>query len=153
MQRSQPLIPLSHDHHHGLVVSRRIGEGLKRGIEPARMAAYLRYFWDSDLKRHFVEEEDIIFPLLAADDTMVLRAKEEHIQLRDYIAALRSNAQDLDKLASFAKGLEAHIRFEERELFPHIERTALPAALARAGAGVRRDADAPECWDDAFWKA
>lgn len=127
MRRSGPLIPFSHDHHHGLVLCRHIREDLMRYTEPAHIIAYVREFWRTDLQRHFDEEERSVFPLLPEDEPNIRQALQEHEELRAGIATLSAGTtQDsLDILENFGKLLEAHIRFEERVLFPQIERTAL----------------------------
>lgn len=155
MQRSKSLIPLSHDHHHGLVVSRHILEGLKRNVELSRIADYICAFWTHDLARHFAEEEQLIFPLLPEDDKGRRRAESEHAQLR--MAAEKFGGPDTqlhtDELAGFAELLQAHIRFEERELFPHIEATADQSRLKGAGVALQLGIDKePFDYPDAFWK-
>jgi iron-sulfur cluster repair protein YtfE (RIC family) len=133
MQRSQSLIPLSHDHHHGLVLCRDIREDLKRNAEPAHIVQYVLDFWHKDLKRHFEEEEKIIFPLLRKAEPNMQQALDEHRRLRAQMAVLSSDSiTDLeDTLFDFAMLLETHIRFEERVLFPQIERE-VPVSMLEA---------------------
>lgn len=151
MQRSQPLIPFSHDHHHGLVVCRRIGEGVKHGIAPGRIIAYIREFWHKDLRRHFEEEEQSVFPLLPGTDGLIIQALEEHRQVRAYISLLFSdNHACLETAAAFGKLLQQHIRFEERVLFPHIEQSAPAAQLAGLNSQPLQ-AHKPLQWSDEFW--
>jgi hypothetical protein len=49
--------------------------------------------------------------------------------------------------------VEAHIRYEERELFPHLETTLTPAQLADAGArlAASHSANHPDDYADEFW--
>jgi hemerythrin-like domain-containing protein len=72
-----------------------------------------------------------------------VRVLTEHVDLRRRGQDLEHSA-DLDPsaLRELGERLESHIRFEERELFPMIERalpddelTGLGAAFARAEAG------------------
>ena len=133
VKRSKPLIPLSHDHHHGLVVCRRILENIKPNSDPGCMATYIRNFWDSDLERHFKEEETIVFPLIPDDDAMVQQALSEHRALSEIVGQLIAEPNGTAPLITeFALLLRAHIRFEERELFPHIEQLASDEDLLTA---------------------
>jgi iron-sulfur cluster repair protein YtfE (RIC family) len=149
IKRSKPLIPLSHDHYQGLIAVRRIREGLTRAIHHGRIAAYVRDFWDRELARHFSDEEILVFPMLPEGDELMQRAVAEHHQLQEYMDRL----DEPGVLAAFASLLEAHIRFEERVLFAHIEHSASPTQMAQAGADLQHQhAEGAICWSDAFWK-
>ena len=149
IKRSKPLIPLSHDHYQGLIAVRRIREGLTRAIHPGRIVAYVRDFWDRELARHFSDEEILVFSMLPESDELMQRAMTEHGQLQAYMERL----EDPGVLAGFATLLEAHIRFEERTLFPHIEQTASPEQMEQAGTRLQHQyAEGAACWPDAFWK-
>ena len=78
IKRHKALQPLSRDHHHGLLLSWKIRQGFKNGIDPERMMVYVRWFWDAHLLRHFELEEKQIFPVLGNDNPMVKRALREH---------------------------------------------------------------------------
>lgn len=128
MKRSDALAQLSRDHHHGLVVAQQ----LKRATETTAMAArdgFLRY-WDHEGHDHFRIEEDVLLPAFARHqaptDDAVVRVLTEHVELRrraaDVISAPHTSAADLHELGD---RLAAHIRHEERVLFPLIE-AALP---------------------------
>ena len=159
MQRNQPLkrsaslTPLSHEHHHGLVVCRRVQEGLKLGIPADRISAYVRDFWERDLQRHFEEEESVIFSLPGTDGRLVQQAVDEHAQIRRYLAQLSEpGADEAALLAQWAGLLQSHIRFEERTLFPHIEQHVAADLLLDAGQRLQRD-HSVSCvtWADEFW--
>src|SRR5262245_21994484 len=113
MQRNKALIPLSHDHHHGLVLARRISRDLKEG-RARQIAAYVQAVWEADLKRHFDEEEWLILPLLSPADDGIRRALDEHRQMRDYVNSLggTNDAEWPGILEAFAGLLKEHIRFE-----------------------------------------
>lgn len=100
MRRHPALVHLSQDHHHTLVWARRLREGETDGFADFRRG----------LARHFREEEEQVFPLLAefcAEPPDVLaRALVDHARIR----ALPPGAE-------LADVLEAHVRLEERELF------------------------------------
>ena len=80
MKRGAALFPLSHHHHHALVAARRLRDALG---DPAASAAFLRFFADESV-RHFRDEEERLFPLVAHSEEaqpLVVRALLEHQQL------------------------------------------------------------------------
>lgn len=74
-----------------------------------------------ELEPHFQTEELSFLPLLRSKETQPLaeRTLADHQYLRGLINALRQN--DVGALEDFGKCLSAHVRFEERELFPVLE--------------------------------
>lgn len=134
MQRHPSLIPLSHDHHHGLAVSWRIRQALKKHADPMQISAEVLLFWNQELKRHFDEEEQFIFPLVPDSNENLQRAMREHLELREMLAMLEAENDDEKKigtLQAFAFLLTEHIRFEERVLFPEIEQATSEEALSQ----------------------
>ena len=136
MKRHAALVPLSHDHHHGLVEARRLrrAAALDETGRREAAAAFLSFF-DRETRAHFREEEERFFPLLVgADDPateLVARALLEHQRLHALVAAL-ADVPSAALVEELGGTLERHIRFEERELFPLIEAVASDRALRRA---------------------
>ncbi|WP_374422889.1 hemerythrin domain-containing protein [Chromobacterium sp.] len=128
MKRHPALLELSREHHQALKMARQARLAAASG-EPerqARLAAELQA-WSADaLERHFIEEETMLFPRLAQSEhaALAIRALDEHRRLRALSAELA--APDATTLARFAELLEAHVRFEERELFERCQ-AGLPA--------------------------
>jgi hemerythrin-like domain-containing protein len=153
IKRSQSLVKLSREHHFSLLFGWKIRQGIKNNTVLSRMVPYAEYFWKHHLLPHFREEEEILF--VPASDPLVLRAKEEHVQIRQLIESLL-DLQDMAlkaQLLLLADQLDKHIRFEERELFPHLEKILLPDQLERIGKQLK-EAAGPEEEDrygDAFW--
>ena len=87
MKRRPGLIALSHDHHHALVAARRLRQAAG---DPAASAAFLRFFADESV-RHFRDEEECLFPLVAdADEArpLLVRALLDHQRLHALAARL-----------------------------------------------------------------
>lgn len=148
MQRLQALIPLSHDHHHALVEARRLRRAADRDDDPSDAAtAFVRFFRTSSVP-HFREEEEALFPLVVDVEearSFVVQALLDHQHLHALVAALEADRDVRATMRELGERLEAHVRLEERQLFPLIERVAaarLDAALAtpRAGGPVWGDA-------------
>jgi mannose-6-phosphate isomerase-like protein (cupin superfamily) len=101
------LVSLSHDHHLALIQARRLRRGELDGFSE---------FFAVDLVRHFRQEEEVVFPLLAevgAEPPELVQALLEHQRIR---ALARRPDRVLGEL------IEAHVRLEERVLFETIER-------------------------------
>ncbi len=127
MKRVDALIPLSHEHHAGLVISNRINR-LKSDAE-----AEIKDYWlakreiiKADMIAHFEKEERYLLPLMSASNAVFSeRLLQEHKAL---LACLESDSAT--SAIQFAEQLKAHIRFEERELFPWLEKHISSEMLA-----------------------
>lgn len=148
MKRDPALVPLSHDHHHGLVEARRLRRAAAGdGDERRRAAAAFLQFFAGETLRHFREEEERFFPLLVdaeAPATELLgRALMEHQRLYALTGALEDELAEgvapAARMRELADAFDEHIRFEERILFPLIEQVAPERALRR----LRNAAPAP----------
>jgi hypothetical protein len=151
IQRHKALVPFSKDHHFGLLLAWKIRQGLSRNIEPVRISNYVQYFFAQDLEGHFTEEEQHLFPLLPADDPMRIQAEAEHASIRRLVGEIAKDKSDASLLLEFADQLQAHIRFEERILFNHMQ-TSLAEQDLQIGyeeSVPRKDIDAE--WFDIFW--
>ncbi|MGC9219859.1 MAG: hemerythrin domain-containing protein [Solirubrobacteraceae bacterium] len=133
MRRSKALAILSRDHHQALVVA----SALRRAddADAAQARRLFLEFWEREGQNHFRQEEELLLPAYAvfgdAYDPLVLRMLGDHVVIRAQAAGLitqpDSNADTLHRLAA---RLTAHVRLEERELFPVIEQTMPPKELA-----------------------
>ncbi|MBS1585906.1 MAG: hemerythrin domain-containing protein [Bacteroidetes bacterium] len=152
IERSRALIPLSKDHHDGLLLCWKIRMGLKNEVTVERIAAYIINFYNIYLNEHFRQEEEYLFTLLTDTDELKAKAIEQHKTIRDKIDALPelSTQQSLERIAN---ELEDHIRFEERILFGHIEKNADPQILTHLGDKLI-ELSKKHCehtWQDEFW--
>jgi hemerythrin-like domain-containing protein len=129
--RHPALIPLSHDHHHGLALALRcrkqaLGQLRPMGVKGLKeRAGEFREFFANQLVPHFRAEEEVLFPQMRAlvpeSETIIEQLIRDHQQIRAAIPHLEKDV-GLGKLV-FDLGdlLERHIRKEERELFPLFE--------------------------------
>ena len=71
-KRHPALIPLSHDHHHGLALALRCRKHALGQLNPGDPAAIeacateASRFFNENLIAHFEAEETVLFPLMAA---------------------------------------------------------------------------------------
>ena len=132
MRRHDALIPLSHDHHHALVQVRRLKLAAEATAE-SRMEtarAFLDFFREDTLA-HFREEEENVFPLGVDSPELrgtLCRVMFEHLRIHQMVRGLQEEADNgavsRDQMVRLATVLERHIRFEEKVVFPEIERVA-----------------------------
>jgi hemerythrin-like domain-containing protein len=123
MKRHERLQDLSREHHAALRLALQARRAATSGdhalIETA--AAAVTAAFPAELDPHFVIEEQTLLPLLTqpGEDEVVTRIEREHAELRRLAARLRE--PDAATLAAFGELLNAHVRFEEREMFPLLE--------------------------------
>lgn len=151
IKRHNALQPISHEHHQALLVSWKIRMGLKKSIEPQRIKRFCDFFYKSHLAEHFTLEEEYIFPILGATHELITKALADHRTLSELFAQKQA---DVNTLARIEKGLEEHIRFEERILFSEIQERATEEQLNLVAAvhpGGKEDIKNIERWEDEFW--
>ena len=84
MKRHPALAPLSRDHHHALVIARRLRRaGPEQAADAA--AAFLEH-WEAEERLHFRLEEEVLLPAYAAygdlDHPAVVRTLLDHVLIR-----------------------------------------------------------------------
>lgn len=137
MKRNSNLQALSRDHHYGLLLAWKIRQGFKFCADYQIMANYVAYFSAAALYPHFEEEEKNILNYLAEEDPLKQRILTEHKNIKALIHQLAANEEiKPGSLLEIANSVEQHIRFEERELFPHLERVLNAGQLNAIGIAV-----------------
>lgn len=121
MKRSEALRSLSRDHHHALVIA----QDLRRAEDPPRAAGHFLEFWRQFGEPHFRVEEEVLLPVWAFLGTLnaeaAARVAREHLSIRRAVIALESGRSSLEQIHDLGEEFEAHVRFEERRLFPLLE--------------------------------
>ena len=148
MERHEALVQLSRDHHFGLLLCWKLKEGLKKEISAERMGKYVQLFYEHNLKLHFLEEEETLFPLLGNDHPLIKEAISEH---REFEKIVSDGFKDLKEIKYFGDLLESHIRKEERQIFPAIEEHASDEELQNLLEENHPALKEPD-YDDIFWK-
>lgn len=153
IKRSEHIILLSKDHHTSLLFCWKIRQGLKMDAEMERIKKYVQYFWRYHMQPHFEEEEEILFAPLK--DEKVQKAIDEHGQIKTQINTLlnRSEMEAGSGLALLADMVDKHVRYEERELFPHLEKTLSHEQLETIGKQLhlRKPSTLKDDFKDEFW--
>lgn len=153
IKRAETLLPLSREHHFDLLLAWKIRKGLKGGAELPRIAAYIGYLDTALMKDHFADEERLLFDQLPPGDELCVRARQEHDMIRGLIAAITGDQQQDSALyLKLADAVEAHVRYEERELFPYLEQEIPPRKQRELATELALNHDGfIEVWEDNFW--
>jgi hemerythrin-like domain-containing protein len=152
MKRHPSLHPLSRHHHFALIQAlamRRAAEETpaeKRAAAIKRQAEQFVKFWNKAGHIHFREEEEVLLPAYARharldQDASVMKMLADHAEIRaavqDFERLLAANVPVEDAvMARVAKLLHDHVRLEENELFPRIEKTLGEERLNAMGRGL-----------------
>lgn len=148
LKRHPALQPLSKEHHFALLLCWKIRRGLEKQIDPERIGRYVKEMWVHQLEPHFAIEEEYVFAILGEDHKLVQEAIGQHRSLKRLILQDSFTEKSLNRIE---ETLEAHIRLEERQLFPLIQKAASEEQLERIH--VKHDHPIAELpWTDEFWK-
>ncbi|MBL7739761.1 MAG: hemerythrin domain-containing protein [Chitinophagaceae bacterium] len=148
IKRSEQLAPLSRDHHDALLFVWKIRQGLKNRTPEQEMIAYVHWYWNNHLQLHFSQEEHLLLPHLPESDDIAIRLKDEHRTIKEII----SSQLTVSSLAVLADKMNDHIRFEERKLFPHIEKTLATGQLNSIYRQLEHQPHCHDKWENEFWQ-
>lgn len=152
IKRNKHIVQLSKDHHFTLLFCWKIRTGVKLNVDMERIKKYVQYFWGNHIQPHFNEEETILFA--PVKDAAVQKALDEHAEIKKQVDILTTSAKvnnaDLLKLAD---KVESHMRYEERELFPHLENILNENQLQDIGRQLQQTQDtvSADTFADEFW--
>jgi iron-sulfur cluster repair protein YtfE (RIC family) len=142
------LIPLSHDHHHGLALALRCRKQALGQIKPMGAAGLrerareLLSFYTGNLFAHFRAEEEVLFPLIGSaapgSGVIINELVRDHEQIRKAVAQLESGDGLAKLIFDLGDLLERHIRKEERELFPLFDQHVKTAEAEAAGHKIKK---------------
>lgn len=148
LKRHKALQPLSRQHHFGLLFSWKIRKGFSKNIEMTRLAAFTKWFYETEIVAHFEAEEKYVFTILNADHELIIRALEDHKIIRNLFEDEQNYSETL---AALGDQLEQHIRFEERVLFKEIQEVATPEQLQKIE-DIHQNLEASANYSDPFWE-
>lgn len=154
MKRTPELRTLSEDHHHGLVQARRLRRAAERDeAHPAEATARgFLDFWQKETAIHFRKEEEVLLPVMARHGGDVSQAPlvemlEDHARIRGLVMRLSDEVVGEkvrpETLREIGDRLEAHIRLEERVVFPLVEESLPEAALTELAARLEVKGEGP----------
>lgn len=143
MKRTAALASLSRDHHQALVIAQQLRRSNQTTLNAARTAFIA--FWESHGSLHFDLEEHILLPAFAAHGDayhpLVARTLCDHVAIRQKANQLaEDHTPTSQSLQLLGAQLAAHVRMEERELFPLLEQV-MPAEQLDITARALHDAE------------
>lgn len=145
MKRTPELRTLSEVHHLGLVHARRLRRAQKGEETNSAKSAAKEFldFWQKETSIHFRKEEEVLLPVVAryggdvSQDSLV-EMLAQHAYIRALIVRLSDEVMGgnvrTETLHEIGEQLEAHIRLEERVVFPLLEESLSEAALTELAA-------------------
>jgi hemerythrin-like domain-containing protein len=136
VKRHEALAQLSRDHHQALFQAQRLRRATEEDAAEVR-AGFVDFFRNVG-NLHFRAEEEVLLPAYAVyadpSDEVVIRVLVDHTLIRRDVDAL--DGAGLDRVHELGDRLEAHVRHEERVLFPLIEQALPDDELARVARRV-----------------
>jgi hemerythrin-like domain-containing protein len=153
MKRHPSLHPLSQHHHFALIQAlamRRAAEAPegKRAAAVERQAEKFVGFWHKTGHVHFREEEEVLLPAYARHtrldrDAGVMRLLADHAEIRAAVQEFERRLAEKtsiepEEIARVGKLLHDHVRLEENEVFPRIEKVLGEKNLDSMGRGLTR---------------
>jgi len=153
MKRHPSLHPLSQHHHFALIQALEMRRAAEAPTEK-RAAAVMRHaekfvrFWHKTGRAHFRQEEEVLLPAYARHtrldrDAEVMRILADHAEIRaaalDFEGRLAAKIPiEAEEMARLGKLLHDHVRLEENEVFPRIEKALGEEQLNAMGKGLAR---------------
>lgn len=152
IKRNEHILQLSRDHHFTLLFSWKLVQGVKNKIDSERIKKYIEYFWHNDMKVHFREEEEILFPHIKGEQVAKAALDHELIKEQVYKVLSEDDQEQIYKhLTLLADTIISHVRYEERVLFPHLEQVLTTAQLEHIGEQLNKHPVLNDTYEDEFW--
>ena len=128
MKRHEALAPLSREHHSALILAQIMKKGAPayKGMptDTEGKVSYAIDFFKTHLIEHFDKEEIILEKVKHVDQAIAKMTEDilwEHEELKKRFAKLETCDDKITALDETGNMLEAHVRKEERVLFPLIQ--------------------------------
>ena len=137
MKRHEAIAPLSRDHHNTLLLAQLLKKDapVYKGL-PDKLHDKARYAMDqfeTHIRKHFQLEEMMLEKVKDVNPSIKILAREikaEHRELTDLFQSLTTANGPEMIMNELAVKLEAHIRKEERVLFPMLQEQCSETVLA-----------------------
>ncbi len=137
IQRHPSLVAFSRDHTMALAVAKHLLESAQQ--EPTARRAAVNEFaraWSENIAAHFDREEELLLPVLQEEPHMQ-RLRDDHAVIRALARKAESQSKRDEPESEWCRflgqTLHDHVRWEERELFPSVERTVDESVLRNIG--------------------
>lgn len=133
-----------------MIFSVRLKSAKKTDAETLKL--YVEDFWSKYLSSHFAMEEILFYGFLI-DEKISNQFFSEHEEIRKLIDAVKDQTSDYIVLAAkLGDAINAHIRFEERTMFPYLEETIERRNLKKIGKVLELIHVEQHRFEPEFWK-
>lgn len=149
LKRHIALRSLSREHHEALLFVWKIRDGVRKAISLVRIARFCSWYWDTHLQAHMAQEEACFRKVLTPESQLMNNMIEDHAAIKVKLEQVIEDPS-YDVIKRLAEIIYYHVRFEERFLFPAIERVASDNQLTEIQAQLGDEEKKYE-WRDAFW--
>jgi len=150
IKRNENLMILSHEHHHGLVFCTRLKKAHQTDAKTLQL--FVDYFWLNNLVPHFTNEEKWFLHEIENNEIKE-QFIAEHQQIKTLVNCIKNSTNDLIELAiELSQVLNNHIRFEERIMFPYLEKTISANKLVEIGIALSKTEVSCNKFTPEFWK-
>ncbi|HEY9341683.1 MAG TPA: hemerythrin domain-containing protein [Hanamia sp.] len=151
VKRNENIAKLSRDHHASLMFCWKLRQGIRHHVSTERMTKYLEYFLEHHFNPHFKEEEEILFA--GQHHKKVEKAIDDHVAIKRAIHNIlfSDSEHQYDELSALADSVDDHVRYEERKLFPFLEKELTKQQLETIGNQISVE-PLKDNYKDEFWK-
>lgn len=149
VKRNENLVVFSHEHHHGLVFCTRLGKA--QNAKEKTLRDFVQDFWESHLSGHFEKEEELLLPWLT-DKNLSDRLINDHREIKRLTESICHDGTPVKDALHLANFMTAHIRFEERIMFPWLENSLTDEKLIEIGYELDKTEIESHSFQPEFWK-
>lgn len=151
LKRDENLVIFSHEHYHGLLFCTRLKKA--ENTTDKILKQYILDFWEKYLIPHFENEEKLFLPLFDKKKNEEIKTQflSEHQQLKTMIKEI-SNFDIHQFSTQFSTILNNHIRFEERKMFPWLQKNLLKEELKSIGIALENTVIKAHQFTPKFWE-
>lgn len=150
IKRNRGLVVLSQEHHHALVFCSRLKKAHQTDLRTLQL--FVNDFWTTNTAAHFDNEEKWFLPELLHNE-IKKQFITEHQQIRSLVQRIKDETNDCVNLATeLSVILNNHIRFEERTMFPFLEKTITAEKMNEIGKELSFVKISCQKFTPEFWK-
>ncbi|PJA08429.1 MAG: hypothetical protein COX70_03670 [Flavobacteriales bacterium CG_4_10_14_0_2_um_filter_32_8] len=150
IKRSQNLVVLSQEHHHALVFCSRLKKAHEMDLKTLQF--FVKDFWTTNTSTHFDNEEKWFLPEIENNEIKT-QFIAEHQQIRMLIKQIEEATTDVMGIVlKLSVVLINHIRFEERTMFPYLEKIIPSDRMGAIGIALSKIKINSQKFTPEFWK-
>lgn len=148
--RNENLYVFSHEHHHGLVFATRLKKASK--VDDETLKKYIIHFWNNALENHFKSEEALFLDFISEKE-LKDQFLAEHKSINALVSDIQTSDIDLvEKTLDLSELLKLHVKFEEKLLFPWLQKNLSTDQLNSIGTSLKNVEVKAHEFEPKFWE-